>query len=117
MLELRKVYGIFNPELFQRAQHFMSIDQKVIKRVSHLAKVHLEDEDAREMATQLTTILTWVEQLNEVNTDGVAPLFNVNLTQMPVRDDEVTTGQCPDQILSNAPEAEFNMFVVPKVVE
>ena len=69
------------------------------------------------LAAELSNILGWIEQLNELDTDGVAPMTSVVEVEAPLRKDEVTDGDCRDRVLANAPEAADGFFLVPKVVE
>lgn len=95
----------------------MHIDEKAVRKNAHLARLQLEPEEIREMQVTLSRILDWVEQLNEVDTQNVEPLFNVTLEHMPMRKDEITEGGYVQEILANAPEAALDMFAVNKVVE
>ncbi len=95
----------------------MQIDEKTVLKIAHLARIELNDQDVKRMQESLSGILTWVAQLDEVPTDGVEPLFNVTLDQMPKRPDIVNDGECLQAVLANAPETEFGMFMVPKVIE
>lgn len=95
----------------------MKIDEKVVRKVARLARLRLQDDEIVRWQNDLTQILSWVEQLNETQTDQVDPMTSVNLKEMPRRNDIVTEGDAPHCVVSNAPKAEFDMFVVPKVVE
>lgn len=95
----------------------MSIDLATVKRIAHLARIHMADGDLPAMAEELTAILGWVEQLQAVNTDGVEPLTSVVAADLPWRPDQVTDGGCRDAVLANAPDAEHGFFTVPKVIE
>ncbi len=95
----------------------MHIDEKAIQKNARLARLQLDATEIKEMQVTLSRILDWVEQLNEVDTQNVEPLFNVTLEQMPMRSDNVTDGGYVQDILSNAPEAAVGMFAVNKVVE
>jgi aspartyl-tRNA(Asn)/glutamyl-tRNA(Gln) amidotransferase subunit C len=95
----------------------MHIDEKTVLKIARLARLQFSAEDISKMQHSLNGILDWINQLNAVNTEGVEPLFNVTLEQMPMREDIVTDGNYKDAILANAPEVAFDMFVVPKVVE
>ena len=95
----------------------MKITAEAIKKVAHLSRLKVEASEASVLEKRLSSILTWIEQLEEVPTDGVKPMFSVHLDQMPVRPDQVTEGECPEEVLSNASESELGMYAVPKVVE
>lgn len=96
----------------------MKIDATTVQKIAKLARLQIKGEKAEAMEKDLSQILTWVEQLNEVNTNAVEPMFAVNLEEMPQREDIITDGGYVNDIVqANAPEAEFNMFVVPKVIE
>lgn len=95
----------------------MRINQETVQKIAKLARLKIEDAKAEAMETDLNQILTWIEQLDQVTTDSVEPMFAVNLDKMPERADIINDGDQAEKIVQNAPEAEFNMFVVPKVVE
>ncbi len=95
----------------------MSLDKATVAQVARLARIKIGDADLEPMAGELGNILTWIEQLGEVDTDGVAPMTSVVETRLARRPDEVTDGDCADEVLANAPERADNFFVVPKVVE
>ncbi len=95
----------------------MAIDVDTVRRVAALA--HIREEEARlaPLAAELSSIMGWIEQLNEVNTDGVEPMTSAVTVKMPMREDVVTEGGDPAKVLANAPSARNDFFVVPKVVE
>ncbi|MBH62898.1 MAG: Asp-tRNA(Asn)/Glu-tRNA(Gln) amidotransferase GatCAB subunit C [Alphaproteobacteria bacterium] len=95
----------------------MSLDKATVSRIARLARIRVADEDLERLGNELSNILGWVEQLNEVNTDDVPPLTSVVEMQIPQRRDAVTDGAYRDKVLGNAPESEEGFFVVPKVVE
>ncbi|UXN60407.1 Asp-tRNA(Asn)/Glu-tRNA(Gln) amidotransferase subunit GatC [Phyllobacterium zundukense] len=95
----------------------MSVDISTVKRVAHLARIAVSEDDAARMTGQLNTILGFVEQLNEVNVDGVEPMTSVTPMAMKKRLDVVDDGEKAADIVANAPIHEENFFVVPKVVE
>jgi aspartyl-tRNA(Asn)/glutamyl-tRNA(Gln) amidotransferase subunit C len=95
----------------------MSVDISTVKRVAHLARIAVSEDDAARMTGQLNTILGFVEQLNEVNVDGVEPMTSVTPMAMKKRQDVVDDGEKAADIVANAPIHEENFFVVPKVVE
>lgn len=95
----------------------MSVDLATVKRVAHLARIAVSDEEAARMEGELNTILGFVEQLNEVDVDGVEPMTSVMPMPMKKREDVVNDGGKAADIVANAPESDENFFLVPKVVE
>lgn len=95
----------------------MSIDIDTARRVAHLARIAVEENDLPALAGELSNILTFMEQLNEVDVDGVEPMTSVTPMRLKRRQDGVTDGGYPEKILSNAPDAREGFFAVPKVVE
>ena len=95
----------------------MALDKANVAHIASLARVRLAEAELEPLASELSQILDWVEQLNEVDTTGVAPMASAAATQLPMRDDAVTDGGCRDAILGNAPRAAHGFFTVPKVVE
>ena len=95
----------------------MSIDAATVKKVARLARIAEPDEKLEALAKELSAILAWIEQLNEVDTDGVEPMTTSVHTTLPMRDDVVTEGGDPAKVLGNAPRSEKGFYVVPKVVE
>ncbi|MCV9997384.1 Asp-tRNA(Asn)/Glu-tRNA(Gln) amidotransferase subunit GatC [Pararhizobium sp. YC-54] len=95
----------------------MSVDLATVKRVAHLARIAVTEEDAQRMTGELNGILGFVEQLSEVNVDGVEPMTSVTPMAMKKRVDVVTDGNKADDIVANAPNEDRNFFLVPKVVE
>lgn len=95
----------------------MAVDIDTVKRVAKLARIAINDEAADRMTGELNVILGFVEQLNEVDVEGVEPLTSVIPMAMRLRQDEVTDGDKADAIVANAPAEADNFFMVPKVVE
>lgn len=95
----------------------MSVDAATVRRIAHLARVAVADEEVEHLRTELNAILAFVEQLAEVNVEGVEPMTSVTPMEMKKRADQVTDGGIADDILKNAPAREDHYFVVPKVVE
>ena len=95
----------------------MSVDADTVRRIAHLARIAVADEEVEHLKGELNAILAFVEQLSEVDVDGVEPMTSVIPMQMKKREDKVTDGEIPDAIVKNAPVAEDHFFVVPKVVE
>ena len=94
----------------------MSVDAKTVRRVARLARIKVEEKDVPRLQDELNVILAFVEQLNEVNVDGVDPLTSVVAMDMKKRPDVVTDGHYPRAIVANAAH-EDDFFMVPKVVE
>ena len=95
----------------------MAIDAATVKKVARLARIRVAEAELEPLAGELYGILAWIEQLNEVDTDGVEPMASAVHMPAPMRDDVVTEGGDPEVVLSNAPRRAGNFFVVPKVVE
>lgn len=95
----------------------MSVDEKQVRHVARLARLALSDVEIATMVPELNNILNWVEQLAEVDTDGVEPLTAVIDNQLRLRDDVVNDGDVRDAVLKNAPDAQHGFFAVPKVIE
>ena len=95
----------------------MSVDKDTVRRIAKLARLAVSDEQCIPMAGELNGIFKWVEQLNEVNVDGVAPMTSVVEQNLKMREDKVTEGGNADALMVNAPDGEDHFFVVPKVVE
>lgn len=95
----------------------MAIDAATVRKVARLARIAEPEDRLEPLAQELNGILNWIEQLNEVDTQGVEPMTTAIHTPLPMREDEVTDGGDPDRVLANAPKAANNFFVVPKVVE
>ena len=95
----------------------MSIDIETARRVAKLARIKVEDEDLPALAEDFNRILGFVEQLNEVDIEGVEPMTSVTPMRLKRRKDGVTDGGQADKVLSNAPDAREGFFAVPKVVE
>lgn len=93
------------------------ITEATVKRVGRLARLALPEQDLSRLAGELNGILAWIDQLNEVDVNGVAPMTSVVDAHMTLRADTVTEGGDPARVLANAPKAEDGFFVVPKVVE
>jgi len=95
----------------------MSIDIDTARRVAKLARIRVEEADLPALAGELSGILTFMEQLNEVNVDGIEPMTSVTPMRLKRRKDEVTDGSIQSAVLKNAPDAREGFFAVPKVVE
>jgi aspartyl-tRNA(Asn)/glutamyl-tRNA(Gln) amidotransferase subunit C len=95
----------------------MALDKTAVAHIAVLARIRLSEAELEPLASELSHILTWVEQLNEVDTSGVAPMASAAAAGLPMRDDTVTDGGRREEILGNAPSTAHGFFVVPKVVE
>jgi aspartyl-tRNA(Asn)/glutamyl-tRNA(Gln) amidotransferase subunit C len=95
----------------------MAIDVATVRKVAHLARIAEPEERLAPLAQELNGILAWIEQLNEVDVQGVEPMTTAVDAATPLRADMATEGGDPDRILANAPKAADGFFVVPKVVE
>lgn len=93
------------------------VTKEDITKISRLARIEVADSEKETLATQVGKIINWVEQLSEVNTDNVAPLTNVHETALTMNKDEVSDGNIVGDILSNAKDAKYGYFAVPKVIE
>jgi aspartyl-tRNA(Asn)/glutamyl-tRNA(Gln) amidotransferase subunit C len=95
----------------------MSIDETTAARVAKLARIRVDPQALPVLAAEFNTILGFIEQLNEVDVDGIEPMVSVTPMHAPLRDDVVTDGNQQRAILSNAPDTREGFFAVPKVVE
>ena len=95
----------------------MSVDAATVRRIAHLARIAVAEDEVEHLRREHNAILAFVEQLSEVDVEGVEPMTSVIPMAMKKRPDEVTDGGIPDDILKNAPAAQDGFFVVPKVVE
>jgi len=95
----------------------MSVDANLVRRIAHLARIRIDDDEIEPLRGELNAILAFFEQLAEVNVEGVEPMTSVTPMEMKKRPDVVTDGGDPEAIMKNAPAREDNFFLVPKVVE
>lgn len=95
----------------------MSVDIETVRKVARLARIDIPEEDLERRAASINGTLQWIDQLQAVDTEGVEPLANVSDSELFLRPDEVTDGDCADKVLANAPEKTQGFFVVPKVIE
>ena len=95
----------------------MSVTNEQVRHIARLARIAMSEDELERLVPELNNILGWVEQLGEVNTDGVEPLATVIDQKLRLRDDVVNDGNIRDEILANAPEAQHGFFAVPKVIE
>jgi aspartyl-tRNA(Asn)/glutamyl-tRNA(Gln) amidotransferase subunit C len=95
----------------------MSVDTATVRRIAHLARIAVADDEIEHLRGELNAMLAFVEQLSEVNVEGVEPMTSVTPMQLRRRDDVVTDGGYPENVVANAPLTEDNFFMVPKVIE
>jgi aspartyl-tRNA(Asn)/glutamyl-tRNA(Gln) amidotransferase subunit C len=95
----------------------MSVDNDTVRRVAHLARVAVAEDEIDNLRGELNAILAFVEQLAEVPVEGIEPMTSVTPMAMKMREDNVTDGGIADAIIANAPAHEHHFFLVPKVVE
>jgi aspartyl-tRNA(Asn)/glutamyl-tRNA(Gln) amidotransferase subunit C len=95
----------------------MSVTNEQVRHIATLARIAMSEEELERLVPELNNILGWVEQLAEVNTDGVEPLATVVEQRLRLREDIVNDGDIRDDVLANAPEAQHGFFAVPKVIE
>ena len=95
----------------------MPVDRETVRRIARLARLAVDEGQVASMETELNALLSWVEQLEEVNVEGVPPMTSVVEQRLKMREDVVTDGGYADDIIKNAPQTENHFFVVPKVVE
>ncbi len=95
----------------------MSVDKETVAKIAHLARIGVTDDRLAPMTDELNNILKWIEQLGEVETDGVPPMTSAVETKLHWRQDEVTDGNKAEDVLANAPDTEYGFYAVPKVIE
>jgi aspartyl-tRNA(Asn)/glutamyl-tRNA(Gln) amidotransferase subunit C len=95
----------------------MSVDIDKVRHIARLARIAMSEEELARLEPELNNILGWIEQLSEVDTDGVEPLTAVIDQKLRLRDDAITDGNCREKVLANAPDAQHGFFAVPKVIE
>lgn len=95
----------------------MSLDPATVRRIAKLARIRVEEGEVARLQGELNAILGWIEQLQEVDVEGVAPLTGAAQMALKMREDVVTDGGYPEKVLGNAPERAGNFYAVPKVVE
>ncbi len=95
----------------------MSVDKDTVRRIAQLARLAIDEERVEPMVNELNGILEWVEQLKEVDVEGVSPMTSVVEQRLKMRDDVITEPNNADALMLNAPGGEDHFFVVPKVVE
>jgi aspartyl-tRNA(Asn)/glutamyl-tRNA(Gln) amidotransferase subunit C len=95
----------------------MSVDTATVRRIAHLSRIAVQDEEVAHLQSELNAILDFVEELRGVDVEGVEPMTSVMPMQLKKREDQVTDGFIADEIVANAPRHEDHFFAVPKVVE
>ena len=95
----------------------MSIDKDTVKHISKLARISLDEKKVNSLSKDLSSIMKFIEKLNELNTDKITPLTSIINSSLRTREDEIKDGKIRDQILKNSPDKNEEFFVVPKVVE
>ena len=95
----------------------MEVDAQLVRRIARLARIKVTESEVKALEGELSGILDWVKQLDEVKTEGVEPMTRVIPMTLRQRVDEITDGEIPDQVVANAPVREDHFYVVPKVVE
>ena len=95
----------------------MSVDAATVRKIASLARIAATAAEVAALVPELNNILGWIEQLGEVNTDGVEPMTAVIPNTLRLREDRITDGDIRDKVLANAPQAEHGFFTVPKVIE
>lgn len=95
----------------------MALDKQTVAKVAHLARIRVEEDELETLAGEMNSIIGWVEQLGEVDTDGVEPMTSAVDLKLRLREDEINDGDYPDRVLKNGPSTEMHFYVVPKVVE
>ena len=95
----------------------MKIDKNTTLKIAKLCRIKIHDDEIEELSLQLSNILDWVEQLNEVNTDNIEPVSSVSMAKLPFRSDKENVNDNSEDVLLNAPEKLENYFVVPKVID
>jgi aspartyl-tRNA(Asn)/glutamyl-tRNA(Gln) amidotransferase subunit C len=95
----------------------MSVDAATVRRIAHLARIAVAESEVEHLRGELNAMLAFVEQLREVNVDGVEPMTSVMPMEMKKRPDVVNDGEIADEVVANAPETQDHFFLVPKVVE
>jgi aspartyl-tRNA(Asn)/glutamyl-tRNA(Gln) amidotransferase subunit C len=103
--------------LVRRREVLLSVDAETVRRIAHLARIAVAEEEIADLQGELNAILAFVEQLSGVDVESVEPMTSVIPMQMERRADKVTDGDMSDDIIKNAPAAEDHFFLVPKVVE
>lgn len=113
----RETSVCYTADRFRLEAYIMSVDAATVRRIAHLARIAVTDAEVPHLQGELNAMLAFVEQLQEVNVDGVEPMTSVMPMEMKKRADVVNDGEIVDAVTRNAPESEDHFFLVPKVVE
>jgi aspartyl-tRNA(Asn)/glutamyl-tRNA(Gln) amidotransferase subunit C len=123
-LQLGRVSAIFRSNLIRdtfdihrRLEQSMSVDKNTVAKIARLARIRVDEKQQEELTGELNQILGWIEQLSELDTDGVEPMTSVVEMTQPLREDVVNDGYYVDRVTKNAPESAHGFYAVPKVVE
>ncbi|MBT4989168.1 MAG: Asp-tRNA(Asn)/Glu-tRNA(Gln) amidotransferase subunit GatC [Rickettsiales bacterium] len=92
------------------------ISKQQVQKISHLSRIKLNDEELEYYSSEVAKIITWVEKLDEIDTENITPLFSGN-QNLKMFDDKVASGDLSDEVLSNSPERQFDFYTVPKMVD
>ena len=95
----------------------MAVDIAAVAKIARLARIEVSESEKQHISVEISGILQWVEQLGEVNTDGVPQMTSVSAVKLPWRKDVVTDGNQQEAVVKNAPQSDYGCFVVPKVME
>ncbi|NQY96210.1 MAG: Asp-tRNA(Asn)/Glu-tRNA(Gln) amidotransferase subunit GatC [Henriciella sp.] len=95
----------------------MSVTKDDVRKIARLSRIAVPEDQMESLAEDLSGIMGWIEQLNEVDIEGVEPMTSIVAAKLPMREDVVTDGNIQDQVLANAPKSDEGFFVVPKAVE
>jgi aspartyl-tRNA(Asn)/glutamyl-tRNA(Gln) amidotransferase subunit C len=95
----------------------MSLTEKEVTKIARLSRIEVAPEKKPQLASKISTILDWMESLNEVDTKNIEPLSNVHQMSMPMAKDVVSDGGIAEEVLRNAPDAKYGYFTVPKMIE
>ena len=95
----------------------MAIDNDMVRKIAFLSRLKIEDNKLEDAKDEFNKIFKWIEELNEIDTSNVSPMASANDILLKLREDAITDGNYKDEILKNAPSAEYDYFAVPKVVE
>ncbi len=95
----------------------MSLTEKEVTKIARLSRIEVSADKKPQLASKISTILDWMESLNEVNTNNVEPLANVHQMALPLAKDQVSDGNIAEAVLKNTPDAKYGYFTVPKMIE
>ncbi len=95
----------------------MSLNEAQVSKIAKLARIKITEEEKQKFTKELNGIFSWIQQLQEVDTNGVEPLYSVNTEKLPLREDVVSDGGKREKVLKNSPVSKYGYFAVPKVIE